>query len=73
MREELKTMCNVIVELDDDENKQVMMVLLSSMMYDRYIDSALEVYEGSKEGVSVKHKHRFWRRLQTLTYPKNVL
>ena len=73
MREELKTMCNVIVELDDDEKKQVMMVLLSSMMYDRYIDSALEIYQESKEGMNVKHKNRFWHRLQTLTDPNNAL
>lgn len=73
MREELKTMCNVIVGLDDNEKKQVMMVLLSSMMYDSIIDGALEVYEGSKEGMNVKHKNRFWRRLRTLTDPNNVL
>jgi len=66
MREELKTICNVIVGLDDDEKKQVMMVLLSSMMYDRYIDSALEVYEGSKEGMSVKHEHRFWKLVNSI-------
>ena len=70
MRDELKAMCNVIVELQDDEKKQVMMVLLSSILPDRHLDSALEVYEESKEGISVKYRNRFWSTLRTLRFVK---
>jgi len=55
MREELKTICMFLVYLPEYERKQIMSVLLASTLNDLSNDKAKQIYESTKEGMSVKY------------------